>query len=83
MKSRGFRKNFSFFITQHASLTSICSHASQAIFIRIIYTSQFVKTVGPEDVFGFSEIRISNFLANKKGNLREKLVNSQSWQEHD
>ena len=50
--------------------------------IRIIYTSQFVKTVGLEDVFGFSEIRISNFWTNKKGNLREKLVNSQSWQGH-
>ena len=62
--------------------TSRRVRSSQTIFIRIIYTSQFVKTVGLEDVFGFSEIRISNFLTNKKGNLREKLVNSQSWQGH-
>ena len=35
--------------------------SSQTIFIRIFYTSQFVKTVGLEDVFGFTEIRILNF----------------------
>ena len=35
--------------------------SSQTIFIRIFYTSQFVKTVGLEDVFGFPEIRILNF----------------------
>ena len=46
------------------------------------FTSQFAKTVGLEDVFGFSEIRIFNFLTNKKGNLQVKLVNSQSWQGH-
>ena len=34
--------------------------SSQIIFIRIIYTSQFVKTVGLEDVFDFTEIRILN-----------------------
>ena len=27
----------------------------------LFYTSQFVKTVGLEDVFGFTEIRILNF----------------------
>jgi len=62
--------------------TSRRVRSSQTIFIRIIYTSQFVKTVGLEDVFGFSEIRISNFLTNKNGNLQEKLANSQLWQGH-
>ena len=58
------------------------SRSSQTIFIRIIYTLQFVKTVGPEDVFGFAEIRISNFWINKKGNSLLYAVNSQSWQGH-
>ena len=44
--------------------------------------SQIVKTVGLEDGFGFTEIRILNFLTNKKGNLQRKTVNSQSWQGH-
>jgi len=54
----------------------------KTVFIRIFYTSQFVKTVGLEDVFGFTEIRILNFLTNKKGNLRRFFANSQSWQGH-
>jgi hypothetical protein len=35
--------------------------SSQTIFIRIFYTSQFVKTVGLEDVLAYSEIHITNF----------------------
>ena len=72
----------SLFRARNSLATSRSVRSSQTIFIRIFYTSQFVKTVGLEDVFGFPEIRILNFLTNKKGNLREKLVNSQSWQGH-
>ena len=69
-------------IGQESLETSHGMRSSQTIFLRIIYAARFVKTVGPEEVIYFAEIRILNFLTNKKGNLREKLVNSRSWQGH-
>ena len=62
--------------------TSLNVRSSQTIFIRILCTSQFVKTVSSEAFFEFLEIRNLNFYITKIGNLQEKLVNSQSWQGH-
>ena len=72
----------SLFRARNSLATSRSVRSSQTIFIRIFYTSQFVKTVGLEDVFGFAEIHILNFLTNKKGNSRRNFMNSQSWQGH-
>ena len=38
-----------------------------------------IAIVGLEDIFDFSEIHILNFMTNKKVDLKEKSVNSESW----
>ena len=77
-----FPNLLSFFRARNSLATSVKVRSSQTIFIRILCTSQFVKTVGSEAFFELLEIRNFNFLATKNWEFTRFLINFQFWQGH-